>query len=69
MSPAPMQVLTGLHGSPNPRWLQCDLEESYLGVLKRIGKSCHGSTASRRLLERYLLGLGVRLRARLTASA
>ena len=45
----------------NPcRQLQCAGEETFMGVLKRIGLQTHGSTAYLRTLQRYLLYVAVR---------
>lgn len=46
--------------SLNPKWVQCDMEESFLGDLKRIGVRTHGSTVTLRMLQRYMLGLACR---------
>jgi hypothetical protein len=39
----------------NPRRLSCFIEEDLMGVLKRIGKSCHGLSASRQMLLRCFI--------------
>ena len=39
----------------NPRYFTNFGEESMMGVIKAIGKKCHGTSASRRILQRYLL--------------
>jgi hypothetical protein len=36
----------------NPRRLSCFIEEDLMGVLKRIGRNCHGLSASRQMLLR-----------------
>jgi hypothetical protein len=46
--------------SLNPKFFQCDMDESFLGQLKRIGVRTHGGTVTTRLLQRYLLGLACR---------
>ena len=45
----------------NPRyWTATWEDESFLGVLKQTGKTCHGSTVGHRLLQRHFLRIAVR---------
>ena len=41
----------------NPRVWSCWGEESYLGKMKYIARSCHGKSMQKRALERYIIGL------------
>ena len=44
----------------NPAKLTTDLDETYMGVWKRVGVMCHGGTVSLRAVQRYVLGLAVK---------
>jgi hypothetical protein len=48
----------------NPEMFSSKKHESMLGKLKRIGKNCSKLSVSKRLLQRYLLQMGARFRAR-----
>lgn len=45
----------------NPYMFHCFSEESWLGRCKRIAVQCHGATMQRRILQRYLICLGLYL--------
>jgi hypothetical protein len=53
-----------LHWGLNPGEVTCDDDETFMGVVKRFGSSTHGLSAMRRILDRYLVGLGMRIRER-----
>ena len=45
----------------NPRFFTaCWEDESFLGKLKHIGKSCHGMTTGLRMLQRHFLSMAIR---------
>jgi hypothetical protein len=45
----------------NPcRQLQCGCEETFMGIIKRIGKACHGSSVYLRTMQRYLMYVSLR---------
>ena len=48
----------------NPRFLSCMADESFLGKLMKIGKKCHASSASLRLLQRWILFIAIRWQKR-----
>ena len=49
----------------NPcKFLQNAAEESYMGVVKKIGKQCHGKSVYTRLIQRLVLFLGIRWKRR-----
>ena len=49
----------------NPcKFMQNAAEESYMGVVKRIGLQCHGASVYRRLLQRLILFLMIRWKRR-----
>lgn len=48
------------HSALNPKIFQCDMDESFLGDLKRIGVRTHGGTVTMRMLQRYMLSLACR---------
>jgi hypothetical protein len=46
----------------SPRLAQVFSEESFMGVIVRVGRKCHGATATHRLMQRYLMHLQLRWR-------
>ena len=52
-----VHVRCQLRDRMNPLAVACFNEEAFLGYIKRIGRSCHGRTASQRIAERYSLVL------------
>jgi hypothetical protein len=48
----------------NPATISCDDDETFMGIVKRIGSEAHGSTAMLRVLQRYLAGLAMRVLVR-----
>ena len=48
----------------NPRSLSCTGEETFMGIMKRIGKACHGSSIYTRIFQRYLLYVAIRWKRR-----
>jgi hypothetical protein len=57
-------TLRGLVNRLNPAAISCDDDETYMGIIKRIGSKAHGSTAMLRMLQRYLAGLAMRVLVR-----
>ena len=55
-------IVDTLGDLPNPRHVECFTDESYLGKVKNLGQKCHGTTISKRILQRYILYLAVRWR-------
>jgi hypothetical protein len=54
----------------NPKKYSCEIDESYMNTMKKIGSKTHGLSVMRRMLERYLLALRVSLsRGRMPAHA
>jgi hypothetical protein len=51
-------------GRWNPKRNACWIDESFLGVLKGIGKRTHGGTTMLRVLQRYLLFIAVHFEER-----
>ena len=45
----------------NPRFHTLLCAESFIGIMGRISKACHRATLSKRVLERYLVKLGLRV--------
>ena len=54
-------VIQALQLGLNPKSYQCDNDESYMNTMKQIGSKCHGASVQIRMMQRYLLGLGVRI--------
>ncbi len=48
----------------NPRVAHCYQDEDFVGVVKRIYRSCHGRSAPLRVLQRYCMGISLQLTAR-----
>ena len=59
-------TVRGLVNGLNPVAVMCDTDETYMCVVKRIGCKTHGKTAPLRTLQRYLIGLALRVRQRKT---
>ena len=47
----------------NPRFMANFGEEDFLGKLVRLGRLCHGSTCTKRMLQRYILYIVFRMKA------
>jgi hypothetical protein len=59
-----LHIATGLRTTGlNPKKYACEIDESYMNTLKKIGSKTHGLSVMRRMLERYLLALRVTLRS------
>ncbi len=48
----------------NPRVLHCYQDEDFVGCTKELYRACHGRTAPRRVVQRYMLGTALQLVAR-----
>ena len=50
----------------NPRWVHNYMDEDMVGKIKRISSKCHGLTAGKMALNRYIILVGVRWWRRLS---
>jgi hypothetical protein len=50
--------VTGL----NPKRYSCEVDESFMHVMKKVGSKAHGASVMKRLLDRYILGLRMRFK-------
>lgn len=57
------------NGGTNPRKVSCYLDEDMVGRMKRIYCMCHGSTAPRTSLQRYIILCGLRWKRVLAPAA
>lgn len=57
------------NGGTNPRKVSCYLDEDMVGRMKRIYCMCHGSTAPRTSLQRYIILCGLRWKSVLAPAA
>jgi hypothetical protein len=62
-------IVEDLSNGLNPKRFTCDVDETFMHVLKRIGSKCHGGgSLMRRMMQRYLLGFALRLKLRAQSS-
>ena len=52
-------------GEANPRRVHCYSDEDMLGRVKKILHKCHGLSAGRRLIQRYIILFSLRIWGRL----
>ena len=57
-------AVRSLHIGVNPKFVQCDADETFMNTCKRIGSRCHGKSVTLRLLQRYSLGVCLRFAER-----
>ena len=55
-------VVDNLQNRLNPVKVQCAGDETYMGILKKVGRRCHGSNTMLRTLQRVVLGMSLRFR-------
>jgi hypothetical protein len=58
-------MIRDLSNGINPNAVNCEQDETFMGIVKRIGCKTHGATAMMRTLQRYLVGLAMRVKQRL----
>ena len=46
----------------NPRRVQTDTDESFMNIIKKIGRSTHGLNSMMRVAQRWLLGIACRFK-------